>query len=793
MADHEMMNLEEMGSLRDSMELLGEELMNGHRINPNLYVEYDVKRGLRDSAGKGVLTGLTEISDVTGYDLVNGRKIPAHGRLYYQGYNVNDIVDGLKGRKFGFEETIYLLLFGRLPSEKDMQMFKNVMENFETLSGRFVRDVVMKASNSDIMNAMQRCILTLYTYDSKAEDISAENVLRQSIEMIAKLPLIAVYSYHSYRHFRKDETLFIRNPQKGLSLAENILLMLRPNGKYTELEAKVLDIALILHAEHGGGNNSTFTTHVVTSSGTDTYSSIAASIGSLKGPRHGGANLKVQNMFEDIKANVKDWSDEKEVENYLCKILNKEAFDHTGLIYGMGHAVYTLSDPREVILKRFARDLAQEKGMMKEFALYELVERLGGRLVMEQRRLFKNVCANVDFYSGFVYTMLGIPKELFTPIFAIARIPGWSAHRLEEILNASKIIRPAYKYVGHHAGFVPYEERTPEEGCEEVLRDLEKGAATEAAGGDYADKKVGVCIYQFSDNFMTLFRTELENYLVEQGFSKDNITIVDGANDQATQTGQIDNFISEGVDVLIVNPVNSSSAATITDKVVAADIPLVYINREPDAEEEQRWEDNGWNVTYVGCDARQSGTFQGEMIVDLGLDTVDLNGDGKIQYVMVEGDPENVDAQYRTEYSVKALTDAGLEVECLSDQVGNWQQDQAQQIVANALGQYGDKVEVVFCNNDAMALGALQAIQSAGRTVGTDIFLVGVDALSEALEDVVAGTMTGTVFNDHFSQSHGAADAAINFINGETNEYYIGCDYVKVTTDNVADIQEKLK
>ena len=277
-------------------------------------------------------------------------------------------------------------------------------------------------------------------------------------------------------------------------------------------------------------------------------------------------------------------------------------------------------------------------------------------------------------------------------------------------------------------------------------------AATEAAGGDYADKKVGVCIYQFSDN-----------------------------------------FISEGVDVLIVNPVNSSSAATITDKVVAADIPLVYINREPDAEEEQRWEDNGWNVTYVGCDARQSGTFQGEMIVDLGLDTVDLNGDGKIQYVMVEGDPENVDAQYRTEYSVKALTDAGLEVECLSDQVGNWQQDQAQQIVANALGQYGDKVEVVFCNNDAMALGALQAIQSAGRTVGTDIFLVGVDALSEALEDVVAGTMTGTVFNDHFSQSHGAADAAINFINGETNEYYIGCDYVKVTKDNAQEILDMVK
>ncbi|MCH5254181.1 MAG: galactose ABC transporter substrate-binding protein [Lachnospiraceae bacterium] len=314
-----------------------------------------------------------------------------------------------------------------------------------------------------------------------------------------------------------------------------------------------------------------------------------------------------------------------------------------------------------------------------------------------------------------------------------------------------------------------------------------------AGGGDLSDKKVGVCIYQFSDNFMTLFREELENYLISQGFSKENITIADGANDQATQTGQIDNFIADNVDVLIINPVNSSSAETITDKVVGAGIPLVYINREPDAAEEKRWEDNGWDVTYVGCDARQSGTFQGEMIVDLGLDTVDLNGDGKIQYIMVEGDPENVDAQYRTEFSVKALTDAGLEVDCLSDQVGNWQQDQAQQIVANALGQFGNDIEVVFCNNDAMALGALQAIESAGRTVGTDIFLVGVDALSEALEDVLAGTMTGTVFNDHFSQSHSAADAAINFVKGGSNAYYIGCDYVKVTQDNAQDILDMVK
>lgn len=314
-----------------------------------------------------------------------------------------------------------------------------------------------------------------------------------------------------------------------------------------------------------------------------------------------------------------------------------------------------------------------------------------------------------------------------------------------------------------------------------------------AASGDLADKKVGVCIYQFSDNFMTLFRTELENYLISQGFSKDNIKIVDGANDQATQSGQIDNFIAEGVDVLIINPVNSSSAETITDKVVGANIPLVYINREPAADEEKRWADNGWNVTYVGCDARQSGTFQGEMIVDLGLEKIDMNGNGKVDYIMVEGDPENVDAQYRTEFSVKALTDAGLEVECLSDQVGNWQQDQAQSIVANALAQYGNDVEVVFCNNDAMALGALQAIQAAGRTVGQDIYLVGVDALSEALENVLAGTMTGTVFNDHFSQSHSAADAAINYLTGAGNDYYIGCDYVKVTQDKAQEVLDMVK
>lgn len=456
---NEMMNLEDMGAFKKDMIRLEKELMKNHRIDPNLYLEYDVKRGLRDATGKGVLTGLTEISDVCAYSLEGGRMIPSEGRLYYQGVNVTELVAGLQGRKFGFEETIYLLLFGRLPNRKELDCFVNLMFELETLSGRFVRDVVMKASNANIMNSMQRCILTLYTYDPDPEDISLENVLRQSLELIAKLPLIAVYSYHSYRHFRKDETLFIRNPQRGLSMAENMLLTLRPDGVYTELEAQVLDIALILHAEHGGGNNSSFTTHVVTSSGTDTFSAVAASIGSLKGPRHGWANLKVQYMFDDIKANVNDWTNEDEVASYLKKILNKEVFDHAGLIYGMGHAVYTLSDPREVILKEFARKLAEEKGRMEEFALYELVERLAGRLIMEHRKMFKNVCANVDFYSGFVYTMLGIPEELFTPIFAIARIPGWSAHRLEELMNAGKIIRPAYKYVGEHVDFVPMNER----------------------------------------------------------------------------------------------------------------------------------------------------------------------------------------------------------------------------------------------------------------------------------------------------------------------------------------------
>lgn len=436
--------------LSEKMEILNTELLKNHRIDKELYEKYDVKRGLRDSNGKGVLTGLTEVSDVCATDSVAGMTVPADGKLYYQGYNVSELIERYGNNKYCFEITVYLLLFGKIPSDDELELFLDVMWQMQNLENRFIRDVVMKASNSNIMNAMQRCVLTLYTYDEKPDDISPENVLRQSLELINKIPLIAVYGYKAYCHFRRDETLLIRNPEVGYSMAENILLMLRPDGKYTELEAKVLSIALILHAEHGGGNNSTFTTHVVTSSGTDTYSSISASIGSLKGPRHGGANLKVMDMFRDMKEHIVDREDESEIEAYLLKILNKEAFDSSGLIYGMGHAVYTLSDPREVILKTFAKRLALEKDLSKEFLFYERVELIAQRLIMERHKVNKNICANVDFYSGFVYQMLGIPEELFTPIFAIARTPGWCAHRLEELLNGNRIIRPAYKYVGTH-------------------------------------------------------------------------------------------------------------------------------------------------------------------------------------------------------------------------------------------------------------------------------------------------------------------------------------------------------
>lgn len=459
MPTRRIMDVKDTGELRKNVDHLEETLMRNHRIDPDLYEKYDVKRGLRDKNGKGVLTGLTEVSDVCSYNTIDGKHVPIDGELYYQGINVIDLINGLDGRKFGFEETCYLLLFGKLPSDAELKRFLDVFFEMQTLTGHFVRDVIMKASNPNIMNAMERCILTLYSYDSCPDAITPKNVFRQSLELISKLPLIAVYSYHSYRHFRMNDTLLIRNPKKGLSLAENILLMLRPDGKYTELEAKVLDIALILHAEHGGGNNSTFTTHVVTSSGTDTYSSLAASIGSLKGPKHGGANLKVQEMFKDMKKNISDWSDESEISSYLNLILDKKAFDHSGLIYGMGHAVYTLSDPRKVILKKFAKALAAEKGLTHEFDFYDRIEHLASELIMSRRRVFKNVCANVDFYSGFVYRMLGLPQELYTPLFATARVAGWSAHRMEELIGKGKIIRPAYKAVRPHVEYIPIDRR----------------------------------------------------------------------------------------------------------------------------------------------------------------------------------------------------------------------------------------------------------------------------------------------------------------------------------------------
>lgn len=451
MDNKSMMELEE--ELNSKFNDLVDYCLVSGAIDQDLYNEYDVKRGLRDANGKGVLTGLTEISDVCGYSNQKGRKVPCEGELYYQGYSVMELVESYEHRRFAFEETTYLLLFGSLPTREQLQNFEEILTSLQELSGQFVRDVIMKAPSENIMNALQKSVLTLYSYDESPDDISVSNVLRQSLQLIGKIPLIAVYAYLSYRHFEFDENLYIRTPDRNLSIAENILQMLRHDGKYTELEAKVLDIALVLHAEHGGGNNSTFTNHVVTSTGTDSYSAISASIASLKGPRHGGANLKVLQMFDDIKKHCKDWDDKVQIENYLKKILCREAFDKSGLIYGMGHAVYTLSDPRAVILKRYAERLAKVKGKMDEFLLYETVETISKELIMEAHLRYKPVCANVDFYSGFVYTMLGIPREMFTPIFAIARISGWSAHRLEELVNQGKIIRPAYKYVGKHANY----------------------------------------------------------------------------------------------------------------------------------------------------------------------------------------------------------------------------------------------------------------------------------------------------------------------------------------------------
>ena len=432
-------------------------------IDPELYQKYDVKRGLRDISGRGVLTGLTEICEVHSYTIVDNDYIPCEGKLYYRGNDIEEIIDGfIKDDRYGFEEVTYLLIFGEMPNKNQLDSFISQLEFYRELPPSFVRDIIMKAPSSDMMNTLARSVLTLYSYDEQADNITIENVLRQGLQLIALFPLLSVYGYKAYRHYHFGKSLVIHPPKPGLSTAENLLYMLRSNKKYTRLEAKILDIALVLHAEHGGGNNSTFTTHVVTSSGTDTYSAIAASLGSLKGPKHGGANIKVMQMFDDLKNKVKDWTNEEEVSGYLADLLNKKAFDKAGLIYGMGHAVYSISDPRANVFKQYVRSLSEEKGMQEEFALYEMVEKLAPEIIARERKIYKGVSANVDFYSGFVYHMLGLPKELYTPIFAVARISGWMAHRLEELNNSGKIIRPAYKSVAKHRPYVPLKDRIDE-------------------------------------------------------------------------------------------------------------------------------------------------------------------------------------------------------------------------------------------------------------------------------------------------------------------------------------------
>ncbi|MBR2901932.1 MAG: citrate/2-methylcitrate synthase [Clostridia bacterium] len=445
------------------------EKCRNHNIDPTLYSKYDVKRGLRDSQGVGVLTGLTAISEVTwnktdseGRSILDseGHVIEDNGHLYYREVEINDFVNGfLSDCRFGFEEATYMLLFGELPNKEELENFNAMLAEHRQLPMTFVRDVIMKAPSNNLMNSLQRSVLTMYSYDDNPDDISIENVLRQSIQLIAQLPMLAAYSYRSYRHFIQGRSLYIHNPKPNLSTAENILRMLRSDKKYTELEAKVLDMALVLHAEHGGGNNSTFTTRVVTSSGTDTYSAIAAALGSLKGPLHGGANLKVVQMFDDIKKHVSNWENEDEVAAYLAKILDKKAFDNKGLIYGMGHAVYSVSDPRAEIFKKQVQELSENKGCQAEFRLMDMVERLAKQMIMDRRTSNKAVSANVDFYSGFAYRMLNLPTELYTPIFATARVVGWSAHRIEELAGQSKIIRPAYRSVAPRREYASLKDR----------------------------------------------------------------------------------------------------------------------------------------------------------------------------------------------------------------------------------------------------------------------------------------------------------------------------------------------
>lgn len=455
------MNTNKFCEITPELEQLATRVTSCAQIDADLYTKYDVKRGLRDLNGKGVLVGLTEISEVCSTKEVNGVSVPADGELFYRGYNVKDLIAGMdKDNHFGFEECTYLLLFGKLPTRQELADFVRMLSHYRTLPTSFVRDIIMKAPSKDMMNTLARSVLTLYSYDDLADDVSIPNVLRQCLQLISLFPLLSVYGYQAYRHYHDGASLFIHSPKEEYSTAENILHILRPDSKFSPLEAKLLDIALILHMEHGGGNNSSFTTHLVSSSGTDTYSVIAASLGSLKGPKHGGANIKVVRMFEDMKAHLHDWSDEEEISRYLTALLHKEAFDHAGLIYGMGHAVYSLSDPRAQIFRGFVERLSAEKGCEKEFALYSAVERLAPQIIAKERKIYKGVSPNVDFFSGFAYSILGLPVELYTPIFAIARISGWSAHRLEEVTGGGKIMRPAYKNVGERKVYVPMSDRT---------------------------------------------------------------------------------------------------------------------------------------------------------------------------------------------------------------------------------------------------------------------------------------------------------------------------------------------
>ena len=430
------------------------------QIPEGIYDQHHVFRGLRDKNGKGVLTGLTNISTVTSTKIVDGKSVPCEGELRYRGYDVKDLVKGfVSEERFGFEETAFLLIFGRLPNKDELESFGQLLGRYRTLPTNFVRDVIMKAPGKDMMNTLQRGVLTLYGYDDMADDISLSNVMRQCLQLISTVPLLAVYGYSAYRHYIEGKSLYIHSPKPELSTAENILRMLRPDKSYTPLEARILDIALVLHMDHGGGNNSTFTNRVVTSSGTDTYSAIAAALSSLKGPKHGGANLKVAHMFDEMKEEVRDWKDDEEILTYLNRLLNKEAFDKSGLIYGMGHAVYSISDPRAQIFKGYVERLAKAKGMDDEFDFYSRVEELATELIQSKRKIYKGVSANIDFYSGFMYRMLELPDQLFTPMFATARMVGWSAHRMEELMNCDKIIRPAYQSIAAERSYVPMKQR----------------------------------------------------------------------------------------------------------------------------------------------------------------------------------------------------------------------------------------------------------------------------------------------------------------------------------------------